>query len=260
MDKLNRKPSIEVYYPPNSIAKLLVTHYPLVLVVSNFFQESLALGKWASISFENKFKDTKIIKSKGKLHFSGIPDGELWVTLSSEVCLHGSGRLFWLLLVGQRWFICPLLQWRKAGERTTEVIFWGLENLKSSFIFFFIPKDQPTPDTFSRPFHGILCERTCQSWGGCPASDYLVHIAEPMCVFFFSTGRFLGTYLGSGKNRPSALPVCSVWCLPVCLLPNFKGWLWVNVCLINVSSAKFNLAYLLLDIISLSLLLIHFYK
>lgn len=128
------------------------------------------------------------------------------------------------------------------------------------YFFFFIPKDQPTPDTFSRPFHGILCEHTCQSWGGCPASDYLVHIAEPMCVFFFSTGRFLGTYLGSGKNRQSALPVCSVWCVPVCLLPNFKGWLWVNVCLINVSSAKFNLAYLLLDIISLSLLLIHFYK
>lgn len=260
MDKLNRQPSIEVCYPPNSIAKLLVAHYPLVLVVSNFFKESLALGKWASISFENKFKDIKIIISKGKLHFSGIPDGKLWVTLSSELCLHGSDRLFWLLLVGQRWFICPLLQWRKAGERTTEVIFWGLENLKSSFIFFLYPQGSAYPQHLlsSFPRNPLWTHMSELGWLPCFRLSS-AYCRTNVCIFLLH-GSF-PWYIPRQWEEP-AVSVASLLCMmfALCLLPNFKGWLWVNVCLINVSSARFNLAYLLLDIISLSLLLIHFYK
>lgn len=93
-----------------------------------------------------------------------------------------------------------------------------IREFKTSFIFFLIPKDQPTPDTFSGPSGVILCEHTCVR-AGCPVSDYLVHIAEPMCIFFFSMGHFIGTYL----DRQSGLPVHSARCLPSCLLTLLKA-------------------------------------
>ena len=68
--------------------------------------------------------------------------------------------------------------------------------------FFVFPKDLSIPVCLLNPLSvESLCEhtsvRTCVA---VPASDYLVRIAEPMCVFFLSMDHFIATYLNSWKE------------------------------------------------------------
>lgn len=79
---------------------------------------------------------------------------------------------------------------------------WRISNLILLLFFFFSPKDQSIPLCLLNPLSvESLCEHTSvRACVAVRASDYLVHSAEPTCVFFLSMDHFIATYLNSWKE------------------------------------------------------------
>lgn len=104
---------------------------------------------------------------------------------------------------------------------------------QTSFISCLFPKRSVYLPVSSRPpFRGIPgWAHKCWNPCGRPALDYLVHIAEPACVFFLSMGHFIATYLNSWKELTLSVgdPTLRDVCICVFFAIRRLVWGWMSI-------------------------------